>query len=369
VQLIVPPVLARIDSEQFRSAVLAELPAGVPTDPVTFVAEQEPGTGILTLSAESAEKGVTQEAASAAAAHLERNPVSELVRTRLLNRATDPESASTSRRIAIMVGVTVLALVLAVFAAIGAQTMRPRPAGAASVSEEFGVGVIGEIPFRRRLPRSSRELFDREGPLDIREAFQKLAINFELLLDRRSTIAVTSWGDGEGKTLVTANLAWALSSLSRQVTAVDCDLRRPGLHRSLVVRPDNGVTEISRGAPVARATRPVASSTLNLISAGKADVRQPIEVIGDALSPILEANVQRVVVIDTPPLFCAETALIATQVDAVVLVIDAQRREPNEIRNALRELELARASLLGVVLNRAHVSARRQSRYYTRDEL
>ena len=71
-------------------------------------------------------------------------------------------------------------------------------------------------------------------------------------------------------------------------------------------------------------------------------------------------------IVDTPPLFGAETSMIATRADAVILVVDARRTQPAELGSALQDLKLSNANVLGAVLNRARPTGRRGSGYYYR---
>jgi capsular exopolysaccharide synthesis family protein len=202
----------------------------------------------------------------------------------------------------------------------------------------------------------------------VMEASEKLAVNVEILTGESPTLAVTFWAQGEGKTATTAQLAWALATLGHSVTAVDCDLRKPALHRVLDVDPDVGVVDLVDDAPWRTVRQRTPLKTLDVIAAGLAKERHPAEIIGPAVERIVTELSRRTVLIDTPPLFSAETSLIATRVDGVILVVDARGTQPLELRDALRDLELSNAKILGVVLNRARATPRRRGtyRYYAR---
>jgi len=60
-----------------------------------------------------------------------------------------------------------------------------------------------------------------------------------------------------------------------------------------------------------------------------------------------------VVILDSPPaLDVADAAILSTQVDGVVLVIDAEETQRDVVRQAMLSLQQAGASVLGGVLNR-----------------
>jgi tyrosine-protein kinase len=362
-EFLTPPVIQRVDSEEFESVVRNQLPADDENASLELSAEAEPGTAIVFVRADSTERGVAERAASVAGTELNQNPVSEAVTNSILNPASSATSIASTRRAVILIGSAVFGLIAAILAAVAARSLRPRSSSADFVTERFGLPVLGEIPARRRMPITTAELFDGSGAPEVMEAAEKLAVNVEILTGESPTLAVTSWAQGEGKTATTAQLAWALASLGHSVTAVDCDLRKPALHQVLGVKPDVGVVDLVDDAPWRAVRQRTALKTLDVIAAGQTKDRHPAEIIGPAVERIVTELSRRTVVIDTPPLFGAETSLIATRVDGVILVVDARGTQPLELRDALRDLELSNAKILGVVLNRARKVPRRRGTY------
>ncbi len=225
-------------------------------------------------------------AARAAAREITAHPLSRAVEAETISPATAPASVSSRQRAVILLGSGVLGLIAAVFAAVGAQAMRPRPSSATSVSERFGLDVIGEIPQRRKLQGTAAERVNGSGAQELLEAFQKLAVNLEILVRTNSMIAVTSWHEGEGKTLTTCQLAWALASLGEPVTVVDFDLRRPSVHRQFGLKAGPGVTEIAAGRPVDKMRQRTPVETLDVIAAGSATLGHPTAIVALALERI-----------------------------------------------------------------------------------
>jgi Mrp family chromosome partitioning ATPase len=174
-------------------------------------------------------------------------------------------------------------------------------------------------------------------------------------------VAITSWTQGEGKTTVTANLGWVLASLGRDVTIVDLDLRRPSLHVPFGLDVTGGVGELAGGGSrewsAAVRPKPTGLPGLEVLTAG-APTDQPALAIETAFPTITQALEGRLVLIDTPPLVAAETALIASMVDALVIVIDVRRRGPAELEAVLQMLKLTQTTILGVVLNGVRRSRR-----------
>ena len=364
VDVLAPPVIEQVGSSDFQEGVESQLPLGSASFELS--ADNEPGTGIVFVHAESADADITQPAAETAAEEVQENPPTELIEVSVLTPATEPESVSGGRRAVLLFGSFALGLIGAVFAAAAAQWLRPRPSSSAYIRDRYGIQVIGEVPQRRRLRPAGQQSNGHGGmSQEIFEAFQKLAVNLEILTPANSVLATTSWAQGEGKTVVTAQLGWALASLQHKVTVIDCDLRRPTVHDQLRANLHPGVAEIAAGEAVEVCRQPTAMANLDVIAAGAAGNNHPSKVVADALPIILGELEDRFVLIDTPPLFSAETSMIATRVDGVLLVVDARRTHPHELRDALRDLELSESKVLGAILNRAfRPSRRRGSDYY-----
>ena len=143
------------------------------------------------------------------------------------------------------------------------------------MKESIGAVVLGEIPRIRRGAISPKEVFVDRHLQVAAEAFQELRSSVALIApsmggshQRGSPIvAVTSCDAGEGKTSVTANLAWALASEDHRVLAVDCDLRKPTLHTAVGVGFGPGTSNI-RSSNIDSLIRQSANPSLQVIPAG-----------------------------------------------------------------------------------------------------
>ena len=80
------------------------------------------------------------------------------------------------------------------------------------------------------------------------EAFRTLRTNiqFSSFDDGLKTIGVSSGAPGEGKTTVLTNLAITLAQSVNKVLIIDCDLRKPSIHKKLALSNMEGLMNISR---------------------------------------------------------------------------------------------------------------------------
>lgn len=186
---------------------------------------------------------------------------------------------------------------------------------------------------------------------------------------RRRTIMVTSAFPGEGKTLVAANLAVNLAmGVREKVLLVDCDLRRPSLHKMLGYRNDAGLHDYLTGK---RTLEELLIKTkiekLTLLTAGKPAAR-PADLLASStmkrfLADMKEKSDDLFVVLDGAPCHVmAEAAVLANYVDGIVFVIMAKRSPRQVIKESTERL--GREKILGIVFNGYTKAYKRYNRYY-----
>ena len=189
------------------------------------------------------------------------------------------------------------------------------------------------------------------------EAFRSLRTSILLSANPvPKSLLVTSALPGEGKTTTTVNLGATLASLGSRVVIVDCDMRRPACHRSTGVENKPGFVQCLTGhVKLAQAILPV-PGVVNLwvIPCGPIPPN-PAEVLS---SPVAGDLLRRLrsefdyVLVDSPPLLSvADSRILSTLTDAVVLVVRGYETPYHVVRRARALLYGAGARILGVALN------------------
>ncbi|MFO0675018.1 MAG: polysaccharide biosynthesis tyrosine autokinase [Polyangiaceae bacterium] len=181
------------------------------------------------------------------------------------------------------------------------------------------------------------------------------------------SLLVTSTAPGEGKTTLACSLAISMAQGGQRVCIVDCDLRRPQLHRIFDRRGDFGLMDVLDGkATLGEAARPTVVPNLSCIPSGRtpqnpADVLQSAEFRRFLME--LEESFD-VVVIDSAPLVAVtDSAILSTLTDATVFVIRAGSTTRFAARRGLRALAQVDAPIVGAVLNRVDFT-KHEYRYY-----
>jgi len=189
------------------------------------------------------------------------------------------------------------------------------------------------------------------------DQFRRLRHRVEELLASRNrrVLAVTSAIPGDGKTLVSINLAGALAR-GKRVLLVDADLRRPNVAATLGL-PETGrdlIAAVRTGATDLRAfIQQVPGTTLDVLATERV-VDDSYEFLTSAAFAALMARVREqyeVVIVDTAPVVAVpDTGLLRSVVDGFLVVVSANSEPRKLLGEALNSLEPS--MVLGLVFNR-----------------
>ena len=189
------------------------------------------------------------------------------------------------------------------------------------------------------------------------EAFRSLRTSVLLSTAGRPprSLLISSAQPNEGKTTVSINLAISLAQLGQRVLLIDGDLRRPSVHRAFQIQGNLGLASYLAGqqdwrTAVEKSTipgldvlvsGPVSPNPAELLSCERTE-----RLIQEALGEY------RFVVIDSPPLLnVADSRILATLVEGVVLVLKGGVTPRELARRAKTYASDVGARVIGVVLN------------------
>jgi polysaccharide biosynthesis transport protein len=193
------------------------------------------------------------------------------------------------------------------------------------------------------------------------EAYRHLLASLLFTAPGRSprTILVTSGSPLEGKTTISVNTALTFAQTGAKVLLIDCDLRRPRVHRHLGLENGAGLTTYLSGREeidsLIQTHEPYPN--LKVITAGpmptnpadfltSTEMRILLKVVGDRFDHV---------VIDSPPAISfADASIVATLVDGVVIVAHGDRTSRRLVRRVKQRLESVGANVYGVVLNQVN---------------
>ncbi|MBA3474714.1 MAG: polysaccharide biosynthesis tyrosine autokinase [Rubrobacter sp.] len=168
-------------------------------------------------------------------------------------------------------------------------------------------------------------------------------------------IMVTSPGPKEGKTTVCANLGTALAQAGKRTLIVDCDLRRPMIHKFFELNNSYGAVDAIVGGRDPHETWQEPAPGLWVMTAGPVPPN-PAELLSSQdFAELLDGLRQEFdyVIVDSSPIeLVADPAILASRMDGVLLVIDHQKTSKDAIQQSMRTLEIVGAKVLGTVMNK-----------------
>ena len=186
------------------------------------------------------------------------------------------------------------------------------------------------------------------------EAYQSLRTNIEFSRLERPlrTLLVTGVDRSTDKSVAVANLAVVMAQAGDRVILVDGDLRRPQQHEIFEVHSQQGLSNwlTDQGPAPLQAT---GVEGLQLLAAGPPTANPVALLSGQRLSAAL-AELSRqaeYVLCDAPPVLgLTDAALWASQVDGVVLLVNAGSTKRDHAQRAKAVLEKVHAHIVGAVL-------------------
>lgn len=258
------------------------------------------------------------------------------------------------------------------------------------VEQKLGVTFLGLVPAnsddsdgrrpaRRRRESTGRrpdatknpiELTVHDRPLGgVAEAARSIRTNLMFMNPDRpyKKLLVSSAAPSEGKTTVACSIAIAFAQGGQRVCIVDCDLRRPRLHRIFRRAGDAGVTNVLVGdATIDEVAKPTVVDNLWSIPAGPTPPNPADMLHSERFKAFLRELGERFdrVIIDSPPLVAVtDSAIISTYVDGSVFVVRAFKTSKQLSQQGLRALRDVDAPVVGAVLNAVNLN-RSEYQYY-----
>jgi capsular exopolysaccharide synthesis family protein len=169
---------------------------------------------------------------------------------------------------------------------------------------------------------------------------------------KMSSFLITSCGIQEGKSTIVANLGLSLVGVNKSTVLIDANLRCPSLHKIFGLPNEAGLSEFLFGRKGLSMSK--VSSGLSVVTSGQS-VNDPAALLGSETMRRLIRSLSQdfeFVLIDASALLTgSDSELLASAVDAVVLVLDAEKTSIEDSKRAKQILEKTNARILGIVMN------------------
>ncbi len=213
--------------------------------------------------------------------------------------------------------------------------------------------------------RSSGDSSDRAPQFfsSFAESFRLLLTSILFAAQRRAVqiLVITSPGASEGKSTIVSNLALAYAETGRSVLVIDCDMARPRQHEILTIPNETGLGCLLAepatldAHALTLAIRGTDVPGVHLMPFGDPAGGPSANLLHSKRLPELIRLVRErfdIVLIDTPPmLYMADSRIVGSLADGVLLVIRARQTLRESAVIAARQLAADGVPVLGVALN------------------
>lgn len=212
-------------------------------------------------------------------------------------------------------------------------------------------------------------IVDKEPKSPVSEAYRTIRTNIEFSsIDKvMKIILITSSGPQEGKSVTSSNLALAMAQSGKKTLLIDCDLRKPTIHKKFKISNRIGLSNLLADGLKLSETVFCFSSGMNVLTSGTIPPN-PSEMLSSKKMKVFLQEASKIydrIVIDSPPVNAVTDAqILATIADGVVLVIGSGITEIDLAKRAKELLDKVKANIIGVVLNKAESSSGKYGNKY-----
>lgn len=252
----------------------------------------------------------------------------------------------------------VLGLMLGAGIALALEFSDQRIRGIEEISA-LGMSVLGVIPRMLWASITDRgRAVHLEPSSDIAEGYRTIrtSIYFGLPEGSDKVLLITSPSPGDGKTTSASNLAITMAKAGRNVLLIDGDFRKPMQHNVFSLGKSLGLADVLAGN--ARLEDVIVKSTevegLSILPCGSVPAN-PAEALGssrfDSLLQTLRNQFDHLV-IDAPPVLpVTDARILATKVEAIILVLRAGKSTRRMAGHAREAIQSVGGGIAGVVVN------------------
>lgn len=275
------------------------------------------------------------------------------------------------------------------------------------LTQLLGLPVLAIVWRGRSL--KAEDVINPQGHDANAEAYRILRTNigFSSIDKPIHSLVVTSAMPGEGKSVVSTNLAIFMAKAGKKTLLIDADLRRPTIYEKLNLSSDkkglsNAVMELSMTSasmpavsppsqqflgprmdsiyPVDPPSQSFSTSSLDpfLHSVGITHLRvMPSGPLPPNPSELLDSRAMErflamlpksgidVVIFDAPPILgLSDASILASKVDGTIVVVDTTRTHKKQLKQVKLLLTQAGANMLGCVMNKQRRTRNDASSYY-----
>lgn len=293
------------------------------------------------------------------------------VNVQVVDRAMLPEEPVKPNRPLIIAVAALAALCFAAAAAVVKDVLNDTFRTTEAIEKTLNIPVLGIVPLMPKAQRQAlAQLYLHDQDRLFTESVRTIRTKLEMAnSDHHSqVIVVTSALPGDGKSVLSANLAYALADLGR-VLLIDADLRRPTLAKRFALSKDRlGVSDVVEE----RAALEDCIATVDgvdMLCAGS-PVRDPLSLLASSQFTLaldsLKTRYDRIVVDSPPTQGVSDAMVLAANADTLLFVVRSEGTPIIEVERGITQLQQNATPADWVILNQVDIrKAQRQGYRYS----
>lgn len=239
------------------------------------------------------------------------------------------------------------------------------------------VGIVPDYSVDEENAKNSKDKNKKEnqpvilgGSSIVSESYRIIRTNLDFL--DLKVINFTSTTSSEGKSESIINVALAFSLIGKKVLVIDCDLRKPVIHKRFNLNRGQGLSDViiyNRLSEyenyIQKYNIPNKEISLDVLSAGS-KISNPSELLH---SPRFASFIEKVkedydlVLIDCPPVSLMTDAVVVSKIsDGTAFIVEYNKNNTDLIKSSLEQLTDVNAFVVGGIITK--VDIRKQKRLY-----
>jgi polysaccharide biosynthesis transport protein len=225
------------------------------------------------------------------------------------------------------------------------------------ITHELGLDILGAVPTIKEMKNGDAQM---EKASAVVEAFRTIRLGLTHAAEPHSPflVTVTSPCPGDGKSLISANLALSFAEAGYRTLLIDGDIRRGQLHSAFGAERRPGLVDCLLGSVEPMdVVRPTSHENLTLITCGARRQRGPELLASQAMQSLMSAVEPKfdAIIVDSSPLGAGIDPLALGIITRnMILVLKNGQTDKRFAQAKLELVDRLPVRMLGAVLNDFH---------------